>query len=846
MANEVSILDVVKRGGYEASLITTFNATLPFYEEVVLRRLMAAGSRYNVVLMDAAQCAQAWASEASRPRLAGHAYTLVPMKTAGAFHPKVCLLAGPKKASVLIGSHNLTLSGFGYNREISNWIEVGGTRDTEGVAALADTWGLIAQWVTQQHANLPGSIIDSVLALSNFVSPLTQKTKAFGESGVLGQAPGGPSLLDQVAERVLGRVQRIVVMGAFFDAKCELLRELERRWSEAAVTVLIDPETVHLDADLKGLRSMFVSARDAWPESKISYLHAKAIYFETDAGDVLVSGSANPSRPAWIASAGSGNVEVVYLQVGADARISAQALELTKAFACEALDFKTLKGVLDRSNAEGMHVISVAEAICVAVSDVESDSIRLFLPAGFEPVSVTGFGAGESQISLARFFIETSRLMRVELEGQITQVRSLVVLGLNGSSLRALVHHPAALNGLCQSKRQTVLREALGALGSGEGDLGRLIATVEKVIFSDDVGNDMRSFARMNSKDGKVTELPARPESLGVHVADLPKQRKKHRMLKSGDLAYLLDVLIRRLGLEPDAGPSNKDDLGRSEEELVGQDDETPPDVPRASPSIDDNQIAEIVARKAKTLVRRMIGQLEMASKDANKAGMAIVQLVAVLALLRELRRLRLALRWRLKQSFVNEVDRRALLDGAMAWLFGRNSMALSKLVSAADEPLEEVSYLKSLLLWLAWDIGEELTDRISPLMDADESMGCVRSNAILFELFPSTATDSDELAELERSIRMTVMPTGEEAAKAAAWVARHLEVGLQVLESAENAANSDVPLRVGELVSVSGANPRRRRVITSVIGNEFSVWEFDGLRSFVRQRNHVEHEQTS
>jgi hypothetical protein len=327
---------------------------------------------------------------------------------------------------------------------------------------------------------------------------------------------------------------------------------------------------------------------------------------------------------------------------------------------------------------------------------------------------------------------------------------------------------------------------------------------------------------------------------LGVHVADLPKQRKKHRLLKSGDLAYLLDVLIRRLGLDPDIDHKNKDNHGRSEEELVGQDDETPPDAPQTSQSLNDNQIAEIVASKARTLVRRMIGQLKLASNDNNKAEIAIVQLVAVIALLRELRRLRLAPRWRLRQSFVNEVDCRALLDGAMAWLFGRNSMTLSQLVNAADEPLEEVSYLKSLLLWLAWDLGEELTDRISPLMDADELLGCVRSNAILFELFPSTATDSDELAELERSIRMTVMPTGEEAAKAAAWVTRHLKVGIHVLESAENAANSDVPLRVGELVSVPGANPRRRRVITSVIGNEFSIWEFDGLRSFMRKRSHV------
>ena len=120
MSEAVSLLEVIKRGGYEASLITTFNATLPFYEEVLLRKLVGAGCRHNVVLMDRQQCAVAWGSQATRPRLAGHAYTLLPIGVNGAFHPKIYLLLGPKKASILIGSHNLTLSGLGFNRENPN------------------------------------------------------------------------------------------------------------------------------------------------------------------------------------------------------------------------------------------------------------------------------------------------------------------------------------------------------------------------------------------------------------------------------------------------------------------------------------------------------------------------------------------------------------------------------------------------------------------------------------------------------------------------------------------------------------------------------------------------------
>ena len=63
LPDQISILDIAEGTGFEASLITTFNASLPFYEEIILRRLRANGCRKNVVLMDAAQCSAAWASE---------------------------------------------------------------------------------------------------------------------------------------------------------------------------------------------------------------------------------------------------------------------------------------------------------------------------------------------------------------------------------------------------------------------------------------------------------------------------------------------------------------------------------------------------------------------------------------------------------------------------------------------------------------------------------------------------------------------------------------------------------------------------------------------------------------
>lgn len=834
MSEPVSILDVIKRGGYEASLITTFNATLPFYEEFVLRRLMAAGSRYNVVLMDAAQCAQVWASDAARPRLAGHGYALLPMKVPGAFHPKVCLLAGPGKAAILIGSHNLTLSGFGYNREVTNWIDVVGSKDADGVAALADTWGLIEAWVNQQANSLPESLLEAALALGKFVTPLTQKAKGSGQSCVLGQSLAGQSLFEQVAARVPSRVERIVVLGAFFDTELTMLRKLSDQWPTAEVVVLIDPDTVHLGGNLAKVRCRFVDARSLWGDQGQQYLHAKVVYFESLQGDVLVSGSANPSYPAWMGNSAHGNIEAVVLREGAEARAAAHALGIIQAFDLTPMGLPDLKLVAERGLVEFSSQVDARESVRVAVADVESNSIALVFPHPEQLNLRWAEGSNLEERWYATMSIADASTITIKIDGPLERVRSLVFGLGSDQTLRAIVHHPASLSGLAHTKRQAILREALGTLGSGEGDVSRLIASVEKVIFSENIHSELTTFSRGGKGQVEDGKLPARPSSLGVHVADMPKQKKKLRLLKSGDLAYLLDVLIRRLGIELDTTRGKTDSRGRTEEESVGQDDDTMPTESTQSDIISDAMIAEIVSRKAKTLIRRMTTQLNLACKNERRAQSAIVQLVAVLGLVRELRRLRLHPRWRLNPSLVSEADRRSLLEVSMASLFGHHSQLLQKLLDQAGEPIEEVGFLRSLLLWLAWDLGEELTDRISSLAEESEAARSVHANAVLYELLPNAARDAEEAGELERSIRLTLVPTGAEGARATAWLKRHLAIGKAVN------ASSDVDLQIkpglarGALVAVPKSCPVRLRVVSAVAGPEVTLWEFDVARTFL------------
>lgn len=103
---------------------------------------------------------------------------------------------------------------------------------------------------------------------------------------------------------------------------------------------------------------------------------------------------------------------------------------------------------------------------------------------------------------------------------------------------------------------------------------------------------------------------------------------------------------------------------------------------------------------------------------------------------------------------------------------------------------------------------------------------------------FIASVLDSSPNAINSRFQRMTLTPTCEEAERAAGWLVRHLAVGRQVQVAAAVIDHQlDTEMRVGALATVPGTSPLRGRVCTAVVGNALSIWEFDGVRSFVRQK---------
>ena len=838
MSEAVSLLEVIKRGGYEASMITTFNATLPFYEEVLLRKLVSAGCRHNVILMDRRQCAVAWGSQATRPRLAGHAYTLLPIGVNGAFHPKICLLLGPKKASILVGSHNLTLSGLGFNREITNWVEVGGVKDIEGAAILRSVWQMLREWINLEHGKVPAPILESALAIDRFIAPLVATAGPMTRPAVLGQWAGAPSLIDQVAAHITAPVRRIAVLGAFFDNELLLIRELKARWPEAQVVVGVDPKTVQHPGACDAKVARHVDASSLWGK-EAGYLHAKVFYFESGhaVADVFVSGSANPSRPAWMGRAGSGNVEAVLLQVGIAARKAAEATSMRELFELPDLDQEAFVDIRQRNAAGEIKNLEGGLPILSGFSILQQGLIHITCRG--TPLMVTSVVLlGPNQEELERVYEIDCRDNEVVFRTTVepTDIRSCLLEEEGYPVARAMILHPSIIESTSRSSRHYQIRSALSELGSSDADISKLIASVERVIFAEQTNHEVEEAIREHRGRSDRPVAGAAPDSLVIGVNDMARSKHKQRLLKSGDLAYLIDVLMRRLSEGLEVQGIEVDRAGRTEEEQVGQDDEAPEDYgdnPAEKAKLSDAVIVQIVARKARTLCRKMVQQLELASHEESRQVVAPIQLIAVLALIRELRHLDKQKRWLATgQPLVEERDRRYLLDESVRYLLGSQSRLLDVIDKAAGDSADETMQLRTLIVWLAWDLGDELTGEVSRIWDADEKRCKLQANALFLALLPAIAADQQASTELRDSIQRTVKSTPVASMQAEKWLGLHMVYGSSWTQGKEE-SNQMV---VGGYCRVPGLFDEPR-IILELSQDVVGFWDFDQVRKFERGR---------
>jgi len=713
MSPRHSLIDELRSGGYEAALFTTFTCYFPFYEDVVLRRLTAAGVRHNVLLMDQGQYSSALQSDP--PRLAGRRYTLVPIRVPGAFHPKLIFLAGKNKGLVAIGSHNLTIAGFGFNRELTNVLAIPGASDPEAVVLARRVWESVCDWLELARDQLPGKVLDMAFKVKDFAPWLEQAEETSDASThVLASYPGSESLWTQLGARTGGPVHRVLVAGAFYDHELAFVSTVKRELEPEEIVLAVEPETVEMPANAAELTGVRVVRADTLglDDSKSNasspgYLHAKGIYIEPYEGDpVFASGSANPSRPAWLGRSDAGNVEAMLARVGAEAMETARDLGFLDIPDMPSLSSSDWGSIFSRSPS-APEPSQPPLRTGVALAGQEEIAIRQADVKGIAPLGQVEL-LGEHYGVLGHSCTPHSRgeLLVLQLPAEITASTAFVRFR-DGEQIQAqlLVHHEKLVEELSRTGVQRRFRDALASLETDAPDLETLLQCVERILFEDEKTTKGVPITR----DGKAVAEPTSSETvttLAIDIGETKKSKKARRLLHSSDLSYLLDALIYHLRIDGYQAMEELDARGRNEEEQVGADDEE--DVAPSLPGFDKDEVLRICHRKVRVLVNRMCGQLEALAEGQQSLDRVLVRLTGVLALLRQLRRCDGKAPWVQKgETTVPHDQRDQLLRSVMYTLFEEKRSLLH--LDQTDEDLAEsddIARLKGLLIWLAWDCG--------------------------------------------------------------------------------------------------------------------------------------------
>ena len=822
MTEDISILDEFKNGTYDASLIATYNAFLPFYEEVALRRLIAKGCLHNVVMMDARQCGVALLDEAARPRRAGRDYSLLPVRAGGAFHPKIILLAGRSRGTLLIGSHNLTTAGYSFNRELTTRFEYtvakDRAKDWDTLATFQNAFRFLKDWAATQPEEL-----QATLGVVERLAPwLREPLPAEAEGYFLGSKRDGRSLWESVRAKLPDKVRRVTVVGPFFDSELAFLRQLNHECAPEKLIVAFDPSRSAITRQACHLlpQARFVDAsclRDGQ-----DYLHAKTILVESTSGEeVLIMGSANPSRAAWLADPAKRNAEAVVVQTGRRGRTPAAALGLTKLAAqpeLSAAEWAQIKEPPRRDEAEG------DKGPLSLIAFVTDDGFEIVgLRADEKAVIEVGLinSAGVTLLRRTEIAQQNGRA-KVEVQDQEAKASAVILEIRLGPDVLAyaVVHHLEELLQRGATDTQRAFRRALATLNSDSPLLEGLLKIVNKVIFDDFSAADLTSAAAQPRQEANSTDSTEEHPTFAVSVAETKRAKRRKRFYAEGDLGLILNALIYSLGVGLRANPSPLLTEQSEAEESEVEGEEPAPQI-----GVDGQALAGLGRRKVKQLLRRMLRQLELADEGGADRLRPIQQLAAVLGVVAYLRDHAEKAPWVPRRESL--LPRENLLEFFIdcGWyLYSAQSRLLPNAVAQlAQVDCQELSVARGLLFWLAWECDLD----VRTLMDSadhEETYQRLRGLENLLSLAPDVFADDEAVAIAQRAVtRGDLLDQYQDwLTTHQAWARRISEISVDVGKATALAR----PPERGDIVHRTGGSERLLTVVLATESRKIKLGE--------------------
>lgn len=302
----ISVLhDEADRGDRQIreALFLTFGADLGFFESQVLGPTRATGAAITVVAD-----AHVYEPDPRAVRSAGVRYAVGLAAMPAVFHPKLVVLAGPARATVAIGSGNLTLGGWHLNDEVLTVV----SGDSE--AGCPPLFRQLAVWLE----DLPDAIRIGATAARGIRRTAAELIRLCDAAPVSGGAPVLAANLTEPLVEQLPRdlVDELLLFAPFHDLRGRGFDKLLGRVGPRGVRIalqerftVVDPDALIDVAKRHGVSLTFESSEGT------AYRHGKIIEARRD-GQVVwtLSGSPNLSVQALNTSVRSGgNCELAVL-----------------------------------------------------------------------------------------------------------------------------------------------------------------------------------------------------------------------------------------------------------------------------------------------------------------------------------------------------------------------------------------------------------------------------------------------------------------------------------------------------------------------------------------------------
>ena len=298
-------------GAWDHLVVGTYNADLQFFEYAVLPR--TSGVRNAVIVVDDDMLDESFEmlTHGQSLRRVNSRYLVAPCRAIGAAHAKWILLATDDRARLLIGSGNLTYSGYARDVEVFTRFDI--DRETPDHAqAFTALRSLLRQLVLERR--LPERAAAQLALIWKALHWIPDEPSP-SPTRIVHNAT--QPLADQFIDAVPTKVDRLTVYAPFWDHTCAALEQLVAGLRPEAVRVLLQPGLTTVDPlQLDRVLGLVDRPTETVPvDTTRGVIHAKLFAAEHHGQVTLLAGSPNASAAALSRTITSGNTELATITV---------------------------------------------------------------------------------------------------------------------------------------------------------------------------------------------------------------------------------------------------------------------------------------------------------------------------------------------------------------------------------------------------------------------------------------------------------------------------------------------------------------------------------------------------